>query len=389
MDMKYWLWMDGIKGLGPKIGKKLLDKFETPKDVYNASKSELLLVDGVGVVLADDILLSRSLAMAKSTLERMAKDNIKLLTVTDSLYPKEVMMLPEAPLVLYYRGNLRKHSTGVAIVGARRCSNYGKEVTMEAASYLAKHDVPVISGMAKGIDGYAQTACLKAGGYTIAFLGHGLDICYPKEHQSLMDAIIENGAVISQHPPGTPVKQAYFPMRNYLISAWAYKILIVEATIKSGSLITAKIARMQNREVYAVPNGIYHRESQGTNRLIAEGANIYLEPKQLLKEELNIPITKANSNNLSPKRTNKIKNYDEGNINKLTSLEKQILELLKESNLTVDQLANGLPYNTTQIIETLSIMEIQGLIKTLPGGPITIAKEIASRWLKNRFLTIS
>lgn len=214
--------MDGIKGFGTQSCKKLLYTLGTPEKVYHATKSELLS-GGIGHALADVVISSRSLDRAERTLERMKKENIKLLAISDSLYPEKVKKLSKAPVILYYKGSMRKRSSGVAIVGARRCTDYGKKVTEEAASFLANHDVPVISGMAKGIDGYSHTACLKAGGYTLAFLGHGVDKCYPKEHQGLMEAVIANGAAISQYPPGTPVRQAYFPERNYLISAWADK----------------------------------------------------------------------------------------------------------------------------------------------------------------------
>ena len=364
---KYWLWLASVKGIGTKNFKKLLSGFGNPEQVYFTSKAELLAITGVGKTLAESIITSRTLDQAERSLEKMKKANIKLLTITDPFYPEKVKKLPDAPALLYYRGSLRKDNMGVAIIGARRSTEYGKIVTMEAASFLAKYDIPVISGMAKGIDGYAHTATLKAGGYTIAFLGHGVDICYPKEHQGLMDAIIENGAVISQYPPGTPIRQAHFPMRNYLISAWSHKILVVEASAKSGSLITAEFAKEQNREVFAVPNGIYQKESQGTNLLIAAGAKIYLEPSQLLPEGISMSVTTLKTQSPPSKPIAKTTT-----LTQTDDVEQKILAVLTNSILSIDQLADFVAVSVTKvIIEVVAIMELEGKVKRLPGAKVT------------------
>ena len=152
----------------------------------------------------------------------------------------------------------------------------------EAAAFLARQGITVVSGLAKGIDSYAHTACLREGGYTLAFIANGPDICYPPEHHSLMDEIIGNGAVLSPYPPGTRPRQEYFPMRNRLLSAWVDQLLVVEAGERSGALITADYAMEQKRRVFAVPNSIYSAESVGTNRLLLKGAELYLEPTQLM-----------------------------------------------------------------------------------------------------------
>lgn len=216
-----------------------------------------------------------------------------LLTYEDPFFPSHINKFPSLPAVLYYRGNLRASTFSIGIVGSRRCTSYGKEVAAEAAAFLGQAGVTVVSGMAKGIDSYAHTACLKAGGYTLAFVANGLDICYPSEHQTLMEEIIENGAVISSYPPGTRPRQEYFPYRNKLLAAWVDKLVVVEAAERSGALITAEYAMDYKRKVFAVPNSVYSSESVGANRLLLSGAEVYLEPKQLIDNDSETEIKRS------------------------------------------------------------------------------------------------
>ncbi|MGH4049897.1 MAG: DNA-processing protein DprA [Clostridium sp.] len=283
------------------------------------------------------------------------KLNIKVLTYGDSLYPTQVKDIKKSPVILYYRGNLIEESMGVAIVGSRRCTEYGKRLTVDAGKFLAQNNIPVISGMAKGIDGYAHTACLKVGGYTIAILGCGLDICYPKEHIELMQEIIERGAVVSEYPPGTSPDANHFPMRNRLISAWCKKLLVVEAGEKSGSLLTAAYAKEQNREVFAAPNSIYIRESVGTNKLIEEGSKIYLNPSQLL-DQTRRPLvnnTLQNSELIGDDLTAPAGDD-------LTALEKAILIKIKDNPMTLGQVLLYIKEDKSDVLETISIMELEG-----------------------------
>lgn len=179
--MLYWIWLTQIKGVGPIIQRSLLRKFTTPEEIYKASLQDLLECEGIGINIGERVVGAKSLENTNNILEQANRLGIKILTLEDPLYPEEVKQIAETPTVLYYNGNLIPNSMGVAIVGARRCSEYGKTVTKEAATYLANRKICVVSGMAKGVDGYAHISCLKAGGYTIAVLGHGLDMCYPSE----------------------------------------------------------------------------------------------------------------------------------------------------------------------------------------------------------------
>ena len=351
----YWIWLSQINGIGPVSAKVLLNVFKTPQNIYKATKCELVDIHGIGNITADIIYNSKSLVKAEEIVNKCEKLNIGVLTYRDSLYPIDVKDIKKAPVILYYRGNIIEDSMGVAIVGSRRCSEYGKRLTVEAAQFLAQNNIPIISGMAKGIDGYAHTACLKADGYTLAILGCGLDICYPREHIELMKRIIEKGALISEYPPGAKPDARHFPTRNRLISAWCKKLLVVEAGEKSGSLLTAVFAKEQNRQVFAAPNSIYSRESLGTNKLIEKGAKIYLNPSQLLLE------------NMCKVRANDKKENIESIEADLTSLEKAILTKIKNNSMTLGELLLVLQEDKSDLLETISIMELKGKIINVGG----------------------
>lgn len=367
--MLYWVWLSTIKGIGPVTQRRLLDHFEFPEVIYRSSEKDLKKVVGVGEILSNNIK-NKSLDDAKKILDKAHKLDIKILTCEDSLYPEEAKRSIDSPTVLYYRGQIKKNFTGVGIVGSRKCTEYGKQVTKEVATYLAKNGVCVISGMAKGIDGYAHTAALKAGGYTIAFLGSSVDICYPKEHLKLMESIIKNGVVISEYPPTTGIRAEHFPRRNFLISSFASKLLVVEAATNSGALITAKFSQELKREVYAVPNQIYSKSAQGTNHLIEKGAKIYLRPNQLIDYRESDVLDELTSNKIIrplEDKKNKMKSQIKES-EKYTSKEIEILNFINDIPKTIDQISNFLKCDGTEILEIISILELKGNIRSLPGG---------------------
>lgn len=358
--MEYWIWLTKLKGVGLILQKRLINFFSSPLDVYSATEDQLVLVKGIGKSLAKSIKNSRSLEKSRFILSEIDRKNIKILTYDNPLYPEHAKIYHDSPIVLYYKGTIKSHFKSVAIVGSRRCSEYGKKIAVDAASFLAHKDITVISGMAKGIDSYAHTACINSGGYTIAFLGNGIDICYPKEHIDLMEAIVEKGAIISQFPPGTPPKPQHFPIRNKLISSWSQKILIAEASEKSGSLITANIGYKQKKKVLVPPHEIYSLSGKGNNKLLMKGADLYLSPSQLLlcesknnvyKEEKQL-MTKAESNSLS----------------NLSDTENKIIDSIKYFAKTIDEIDSDLNIGQVKLLELLSIMEIQGVIRSLSGG---------------------
>jgi DNA processing protein len=358
-NLLFWLWLNSIKGIGPVTAKLLLRRFQEPEHLYKADEEELRTVTGVGEHKINLIMNARGLKEAKEELSNCKRLGIGILTFNSELYPEIAKVEVKAPILLYYRGSLTRSSTGVAIVGSRRCTEYGKRVAVEAAEFLATYNITVISGMAKGIDSYSHTACLNKGGQTIAFLGCGVDICYPAEHRELMKKIIHNGAVISEYPHSVKPAASNFPERNRLISAWSEKVLIVEASEKSGALITAKYAREQGRQLYSVPNNIYVRESGGTNRLIEQGANVYLKPQQLLPDKDNFLKNVENSTEInSPK-------------DEFSLLEDKVISILSKKVMSITELLQELRDNKETVIELLSIMELEGKIKSVAGGKLT------------------
>ena len=222
----YYLWLTKIKGIGPVTSRKLIDYFGESENIYNSGIEELIRVNGIGTETANSIYSNKDLMEAEKILDSCREKNIGISVYNDEIFPRELNKYEDNPILIYYSGKLYKELKGVGIIGARRCNEYGKKVAVEAASYLGSLGIPVISGLAKGIDSYAHTACIKASGFTAAVLGCGIDICYPEEHRNLMEKIKETGLLISEYPPGTSVKKENFPKRNRLISSLSEKILI-------------------------------------------------------------------------------------------------------------------------------------------------------------------
>jgi DNA protecting protein DprA len=352
----YWLWLSHLKGIGPATLRKLVDHIGSPKAVYEASHEELKNIPGLRKGIAETILKERALDKAQRVQEQMSKYGIKLLTYNEPNFPSYINRFSHLPAVLFYRGNLRPSRVSVGIVGSRRCTSYGKEVAAEVAAFLGQAGITVASGMAKGIDSYAHTACLKAGGYTIAFVANGLDICYPPEHQNLMEEIIEKGAILSPYPPGTSPRPEYFPFRNKLLSAWVDKLLVVEAAERSGALLTAGYAMEYGRTVLAVPNSIYSLESKGCNRLLMSGAEVYLEPEQFPDKqalgqaeevEFIVPIHRMRQEReCSPNGTQ----------------EKLILGQLNQGPLDINRFLDIFNGDLSALLETLCQLELEGKI---------------------------
>lgn len=217
--------------------------------------------------------------------EKLKARGIRLVTLTDNLYPKGLREIPDAPYGLFVRGSLPEEGEPtVAVIGARDCSQYGGFVAERLGEELGRHGITVVSGMARGIDGISQQAALNAGGRSCGVLGCGVDICYPKGNRELYDRLWSQGCLVSSYPPGTPAMARNFPPRNRIVSGLADAVVVVEAREKSGTLITVDMALEQGREVYAVPGRITDRLSDGCNRLIRQGAVPLLNPQELVRD---------------------------------------------------------------------------------------------------------
>lgn len=313
-NKKYWIWFSLIKGLGCIRKKKLLELYKTPERIYNLPKEELLKVDGIGDETVKNILEVKNERLLDCHIKYMEKNNIDIIHICEKSYPQLLKQIYDAPISLYIRGNKNiLNGENVGIVGCRDCTDYGKKAAKYFAYNLSKEkEINIVSGLAKGVDSYAhwgsvganvemvrikkcgktQNDCGKQNvscgkiqknrgineincGKTIAVLGNGLDMIYPKENIELANEIIRSrGAIISEYPCGTKPDKMNFPARNRIISGLSKGIIVIEAKEKSGTLITVDFALEQGRDVFVVPGNINSINSVGTNDLIRQGAKI-------------------------------------------------------------------------------------------------------------------
>ena len=268
--------MSNIQGLGSIRKQILLQRYKTPEKIYTLKKEEILQIKGFNETLAENIICKENRENLEKQLECLQKQNIKILTIEDKEYPKNLKTIYDYPISIYVKGNEKiLNMPSIGIVGCRESSPYGEKVAQYFAYHLSKRNINIISGLAKGIDSQSHIGAIKAKGITIGVIGNGLDIVYPKENQYLYDKIIEeNGAIISEYPIGTKPEKMNFPARNRIISGMSKGILVIEAKKKSGTLITVDFALEQGRNVYVVPGNIDEMNSVGTNDLIKQGAQI-------------------------------------------------------------------------------------------------------------------
>ena len=275
-----------VEGIGAVSIRKLLEKAGDVSEIRKLPAESLQkLLGEKKAALLKNWDAPENLEQAKRQEEQWKKKGISFDFLWEEAYPKRLKEISDPPLVLYRIGKLPEPEKKMAaIVGARACSSYGKEMAEYFARGLAKEGVGIVSGMARGADGIAQRAALSAGGYSVAVLGCGVDICYPEENRPLYERLWENGCILSEYPPGTLPHSRLFPPRNRIISALSDLVLVIEAREKSGTLITVDMALEQGKDVFAVPGRITDTCSRGCNRLIGNGAGIAVSVAQLLQE---------------------------------------------------------------------------------------------------------
>lgn len=282
-NMLFWIWLSERLGAANRDFRRLILLYETPYDVFHAEEAELARVENLSpkTVAA---LSDKDLRRAGEILEACERMRITVLPYDAELYPPALRDLKAPPVLLYCKGKMPNLSNRLSIgmVGTRRMSEYGMRTAYQIAYELACTNTVVVSGMAAGIDGICAAGALAAGGETVAVLGCGVDVVYPRHHQTLMQEIERKGAVISEYPPGTPPNHYHFPTRNRLISGLTRGTVVVEAGIGSGSLITAREAILQGRDVYALPANVGSKGAEGTNGLLRDGANLVLSTKDIV-----------------------------------------------------------------------------------------------------------
>lgn len=283
-NIPYLLALHSINGLGPIKLKAILKYFKDPKLVWEAKEEELLEL-GIYKNTVNLLAETRKKLQPESYTEKIEGSGIKWVTIFDKDYPALLAQIYDPPVILYYRGKPDWNRKAVAVVGTRRISNLGQRTTEQFTKGLVKEGLIIVSGLARGVDTEAHATAIQEKGQTIAVLGSGLNNIYPPENRSLAEKIADGfGAVISEFPPDYPSLPGNFPARNRIISGLSLAVLVIEAAEKSGSLITAKFALEQGREVFAVPGPITAYFSKGTNNLIQEGAGAVFSPDELLEE---------------------------------------------------------------------------------------------------------
>ena len=316
-NKKYEYWLHRMPDAGNGTIRELLRRYHTPFEVYGAVRRRS---KGVLEVLTE----ARMEEVAEYTrtydlnreYEQLLQKGIRLLTAEDEDYPQRLRKIPSAPYALYVLGQLPPENLpAVAMIGARECSEYGIYVAKNFAKELGAHGIPVISGMARGIDSISQEAALQGGGRTYAVLGCGVDICYPKSSRRLYEQILEQGGILSTFPPGTEPMKRLFPERNRIVSGLADAILVVEARQKSGTFITVDMALEQGREVYAIPGRLTDRLSDGCNLLLQQGALIAVSPQDLLQHlsprQMEFPLEKQQQGTDDVRKMENVRNKDE------------------------------------------------------------------------------
>ena len=286
-DIKYWVGFNSIPGIGRVRLAQLENYFGNLENAWKAPAGELKRA-GIDSAALRMIARYRPEISPEAAMENLEQHGIKALTCHDSGYPSRLKEIYDYPPVIYLRGSLLPEDEWcLAVVGTRRASAYGKQVTEELVTDLARASIAIVSGLARGIDTIAHKSALKAGGRTLAVFASGLDIVYPGENARLAREITEQGCLISEYPLGTRPRADNFPRRNRILSGLSLGALVTEAGETSGAMITARMALEQNREVFAVPGGILSPGSRGTNRLLQEGAKLVREYTDVL-EELNL-----------------------------------------------------------------------------------------------------
>ena len=283
--MKYWIWLSCIEGLGPVKKLLLLNKFKCPKKIYDASDKEILKVEKIDKNLLQNMKKAKDEELLKKYEEYILKNDIKMINILDKNYPSKLKKIYAPPITLFTKGDISLLTLkSIAIVGSREPSKYGICVTEKFSTELSKNGIAVISGLARGIDTFAHAGALSSGGKTIAVLGSGIDVVYPKENAKYYKEISKNGLIVSEYIVGTKPKSENFPQRNRIISGLSDGVLVVEAKKNSGTMITTDFALEQGKELYVIPGNITSSTSVGTNNLIKEGAKLVTDTYEILED---------------------------------------------------------------------------------------------------------
>ena len=363
IDKRYWIGFNLIKGIGAVRMQALLKHFGDLELAWRAAPIDLARA-GLGLKLIERIVQARQNVDLDKLWAKIEAQGIKILTWEDEAYPQRLKEIDQPPPVLYLRGDyLPDDLFAVAIVGTRRVTAYGRQITEELASFLAANGIAVISGLARGVDAIAHQTALKAGGRTIGVLGSGVDKIYPPEHRALAEKMIGQGAIVSDYAPGTPPDASNFPPRNRIISGLSLAVVVIEAGETSGALITAEFAAEQGREVFAVPGSILAPQSKGTNKLIQNGALPLLSVNDLMQA---LDLTRMSEHKSARKMI------------PTNETEARLINVLSEEPLHVDEIRNRTELPIEKVSATLALMELKGMVRQVGGMNYVAVREVQS-----------
>ena len=349
-----------VSGVGPRLRKALLARFQTASNVFSAAPADLREVPRVSAEIARRIAVAREEIDVAAEMRLCADSGIALVSESDDAYPRTLREIHDPPGILFMRGDLRPcDSLSIAIVGSRHATRYGIEQAERLAGSLSRAGLTITSGLARGIDAAAHRGALAAGGRTLAVLGSGLLNIYPPEHEELASEVSAHGAVISESPPQSKPLAGAFPQRNRIITGLSLGVIVVEASSQSGALISARHAMEQGREVFAVPGRVDSRMSRGCHRLIRDGAKL-VETADDVLEELGPLVEKTSKSD-----GQEIHHPAELLLNEI---EQQVLSAVSTEPTTIDAVVatSGLP--TGSVLATISALEMRRLIRRLSGN---------------------
>lgn len=359
-EVRHWLELSLVPGVGPKTFFKLLDSFGSPKNALEASRPALEKAAGAGA--AAEAIERGCKADLDKSLKLIEEHDVTIVTFSDPAYPELLKHIHDPPPLLYVKGAFEPADrNAVSIVGSRRATHYGKTVAGKLAGDLARMGVTVVSGLAYGVDAAAHKGALAAGGRTIAVLGCGVDVVYPRANSKIYERIPQSGALISEFPMGCQPDPGFFPVRNRIVSGLSLGTLVVEAPRKSGALITARLAMEQNREVFAVPGNIFSPYGEGCHRLIKDGAklveNVYdiISEVEAGLEELAIKDSVATADEADRSRT------------KMSADERKVFNFLSMAPAHIDAVIEECDLTASRAAGALMTLELKGLAQQLSG----------------------
>jgi DNA processing protein len=362
-DKRYWVGFNLVRGVGAVRLASLISHFGDAGSAWNGTP-EALRQAGLGAKTLGRLVALRQSVDLDAVWERINAQGIQVLTTQDPSYPARLRDIEQPPPVLYVRGEwLTEDDFAVAVVGTRRITAYGRQITEELSAYLAANGVTIISGLARGVDAVAHSAALQAGGRTAAVFGSGVDRIYPAENRALAGQIMSRGALISDYPLGTAPESSNFPPRNRIISGLAIATIVVEAGETSGALITAEFAAEQGRDVFAVPGSILAPQSKGTNKLIQNGALPLLSAADVLQS---LDLSRVGEQKVA----RKILPADE--------VEMKLMNTLGSEPLHVDEIRNQTGLPVEKVSAALVMMELKGMVRQVGGMQYVVLHEVQS-----------